>query len=71
MALDPIILAIRRCLPITSTVLLQAKDHRINRINELWAEIRIVERVLEEVEDRHAALAERDPPIETAEHTRH
>lgn len=71
MALDPIILAINRCKPITPTVLFQAKDHRIERINELWAEIRIIERVLEEVEGRHAALAERDPPIETAERTRH
>ena len=66
MALDPIILSLGRRLPLTSTVLLQAKDHRINRITELWAEIRILERLLEESPDPAAVRAERDPPIEAS-----
>jgi len=67
MALDPIILAINQCQPVTSGVLLKAKDHRIARINELWAEIRILERLLELNPDVAAIREERDPPIETAE----
>jgi len=71
MALDPIILAIRSSQQVTSEVLLKAKDHRLALINELWAEIRILERLLDDVEDVRSVLAERDPPIETAEHSRH
>lgn len=71
MPLDPIILATnnRRAVPVEA--LFWAKDHRINRINELWAEIRILERLLEEQTGDPSALAERDPPIEVAEHSRH
>jgi len=71
MPLDPVILAINNRRPVTPEVLCRAKDHRLNRINELWAEVRVIERLLEEVADVRAVLAERDPPIEAAEHSRH
>lgn len=66
MALDPIILAIRNSQPLSPEVLLRAKVYRMDRINELWAEIRILERMIADLPDLAAVRAERDAPIETA-----
>lgn len=71
MALDPIILAMHRGRPVSLEVLCRAKDHRLALINELWAEVRILERLLEEQPDVRSALAERDPPIETPQRSHH
>jgi len=64
---DPIFVALQRGRPLTIEIVEAAKKYRLAQIDELWAEVRILESLLVVQPERHAVLVERDPPIETAE----
>ena len=71
MPVDAIILALQNGRPLSAGALTLAKHRRLERIDELWVEIRILERILEDRPYVREALAERDPPIETAKRSSH
>lgn len=68
---DPIFVALNDGRPLTLEVAVAAKTYRLDQINELWREIRILEARIRDHPGPHPALAERDPPVETAERSRH
>lgn len=68
---DPIFVALQKGRPLTREIVRAARMYRIAQSNELWAEVRILERLLEEQPNRRSVLVERDPPLETAERTYH
>lgn len=71
MPLDPIVLALQNGRPLSAGALQLAKHRRLERIDELWTEVRILERALEPEAYALAVRAERDPPVEASEHSRH
>lgn len=68
---DPIFVALRQGRVLSLEVAEAAKRYRLSEIDELWAEVRILEQIIEGHPGLHSALAERDPPIEASERTHH
>uniref|UniRef100_A0A6M3LVR7 Uncharacterized protein n=1 Tax=viral metagenome TaxID=1070528 RepID=A0A6M3LVR7_9ZZZZ len=68
---DPIFVALQRGQPLTPEIVEAATKYRFAQIDELWAEVRILEKVVIRQADPRSALAERDPPIETAKRSSH
>jgi len=68
---DPIFAAMQRGLPLTRDVVEAAKRYRLAQVDELWAEIRTLERLTDAYLGPPSVLLERDPPLETAQHPRH
>ena len=68
---DPRFSALLSGLPLTPEVVAAAKRFRLAQIDELWTEVRILERLTDAYLGPPSVLLERDPPLETAQHPRH
>lgn len=68
---DPIFVALQQNLGITLDVVIAAKKYRFAQIDELWEQIRILERLIDAYPGGSSVLAERDPPLETAKRPYH
>ena len=68
---DPIFVALRQGVHLTPEIVVAARTYRLAQIDELWAEVRILEALLDQQSGRHPALAERDLPLEAAQRSRH
>lgn len=68
---DPIFVALQRGRPVTREIVEAAKRYRLSQVDELWAEVRILEALLDRQPDPRSVLVERDPPLEAAERPYH
>jgi hypothetical protein len=61
---DPLFIALQRQEPLTLDIVHAAKRYRLAEIDELWAEVRILEALIKNHPGPAAVLTERDPPLE-------